>query len=311
MNTLTLNLNNNYLLQEEKTSINRAIIEEYAKHQDLAQASKSTYLYCLNGFMKWLEARDIEEVTQDTIIDFKNDLRGKMKSTSINTYLTAIKDLFKWLESKGFKNVARNIKKEHTERAFNKDILTIDQAKGIVNNIDTSTIEGLRAMALFKLLICTGLRECEVVRADIKDISTSMNTNILYVQGKGKKDKKDYVVLNNNAMASLQEYLKVRGAKSDEPLFTSLSDRNKGQRLTTRTIRKIIKDLFIQNGIVSDRITTHSTRHTAISLSIYRGANIQQAQAMARHTDPKTTMIYLHNLNRLQDSAESYLNIFE
>lgn len=307
-----LNLIGNNHLVEEKTRVNRAILEEYSKHLDLAETSKKTYLYCLNEFMRWLEDNQIEEVTQESIIDYKNNLRGKMKSTSINTHITAIKDLFKWLETKGFKNVAKGVKKEHQERGFNKESLTSEQVKAVINSIDTSTIEGLRARALFKLLIGTGLRECEIVRADIKDISIKGNSNILYIQGKGRKDKKEFVELCPSVMLALQEYLSVRGAKNDEPLFTSLSDRNKGQRLTTRTIRKIIKDLFINNGIVNERITTHSTRHTAITLSIYKGANLLQAQAMARHTDPKTTLIYFHNLARLEDSAESKIeSIFE
>jgi hypothetical protein len=32
-----------------------------------------------------------------------------------------------------------------------------------------------------------------------------------------------------------------------------------------------------------------------------------QVQAMARHSDPKTTMIYFHNLNRLQAGAERFI----
>ncbi len=61
-------------------------------------------------------------------------------------------------------------------------------------------------------------------------------------------------------------------------------------------------------GLDSKRLTAHSLRHTAITLSIKGGASLQQAQAMARHSDPKTTMIYFHNLNRLQAGAERFIN---
>lgn len=108
-------------------------------------------------------------------------------------------------------------------------------------------------------------------------------------------------------MNALQEYLKVRNAKPDEPLFTSTSNRNKNGRLTTMTIQRIVKKLYKDNGIINDRITTHSTRHTAITLSIVNGANITQAQAMARHKSVNTTMIYYHNLNRLNDNSEGKL----
>ena len=39
------------------------------------------------------------------------------------------------------------------------------------------------------------------------------------------------------------------------------------------------------------------------------GASLQQAQAMARHTDPKTTMIYFHNLDRIKAGAERFIQI--
>jgi integrase/recombinase XerC/integrase/recombinase XerD len=92
-------------------------------------------------------------------------------------------------------------------------------------------------------------------------------------------------------------------------LFTSISDRNQGEALTTRSISRIVKQIFRGVGLDSRRLTAHSLRHTAITLSIKGGASLQQAQAMARHTDPKTTMIYFHNLNRLQAGAERFIQI--
>lgn len=301
---IELNNNNLSLLNEEKTRINKAIIEEYKKHLDLSTLTQKTYIACLDSFIKWLEDQDINEVSQEVIIDYKNYLKGYMKATSINTHITAIKNLFSWLELKGFRNVARGVKKEHIEKGFKKESLTSEQVKTIAQNIDTSTLEGLRAKALFMLLVGTGLRECEVIRANINDLSTKNNINILYVQGKGRTEKKEFVKITPSVMQAIQEYLSMRNAKADEPLFTSLSNRNKGKGLTTMTIQNIIKALFKQNGIISERITTHSTRHTAITLSIYNGANLLQAQAMARHTDPKTTLIYFHDITRLEDSAE-------
>ena len=37
-------------------------------------------------------------------------------------------------------------------------------------------------------------------------------------------------------------------------------------------------------------------------------ASLAQAQAMARHASPNTTMIYFHNINRVQDAAEKCVN---
>lgn len=320
--TMTLALNNTNYLQEQELNINEELLKAYEKQLDVSENTKRTYLNCLKHFIKWLDDNNINNVEHETILIYKNYLKLhneyneqtlesmqiQHKASAINTHLTAIKDFFKYLERKGFKNVAKGIKKEKTNNNFTRDSLTLEQVKGIYENIDINTIEGARANALFRLLIGTGLRECEVIRADIQDISVKADKNVLYVQGKGETEKNNYVILYPSIMNALQHYFKMRGnPKPSEPLFTSNSDRNNGQRLTTRTIQRIVKGLYADNGIVSDRITTHSTRHTAITLSVINGASIQQAQSMARHKDVNTTMIYFHNINRLEDNAESKL----
>ena len=60
-------------------------------------------------------------------------------------------------------------------------------------------------------------------------------------------------------------------------------------------------------GLDDSRLTAHSLRHTAISLSIQGGASLQQAQAMARHSDSKTTLVYFHNLERISLGAEKFI----
>ena len=307
MNALTLNLNTN-LVQEEYTEINKDLLKGYERQMDTSNATKKTYLNCINKFLNWIDENNITYCTYETLIDYKNDLRMKYKTKALNTHLVAIKDFFKYLERKGFNNVAKGIKKERTSEEFSKDCLTLEQVKQILNSIDINTLNGARANALFRLLIGTGLRECEVVRADINDLTTKGNKNVLYVQGKGETQKNKYVVIDNSVMQALQHYLALRNATPGEPLFTSESDRNNGGRLTTRTIQRIVKGLFKENGIINERITTHSTRHTAITLSIIAGADVVKVQEMARHKSLNTTMIYIHDLDRLNNSAESKLD---
>ena len=66
--------------------------------------------------------------------------------------------------------------------------------------------------------------------------------------------------------------------------------------MTKRSISRIVKERFKKVGYNSERLTAHSLRHSAITLSLLSGATIQQAQQLARHTNINTTMIYAHNL---------------
>lgn len=127
----------------------------------------------------------------------------------------------------------------------------------------------------------------------------------MWIQGKGRDTKDEFVLLTHESLAPIHDYLQARGRAEDKhPLFTSLSDRNRNQRLTTRTIREIVKHNLKGIGLDSERLTAHSLRHTAITLSLMGGATIQEAQALGRHSNINTTLIYAHNINRIAQAPE-------
>ena len=306
MNSLALNLNTTLT---NTLNFNEELLENYKKHLQVSNASQETYL---NGAKHFINFANERNITSELVLDYRTHLINNYKATAINSYIVSLKQFFNFLEGLGFPNYAKELRGVRTSKKHKRDSLTIEQVKTIFNNTNSNTEEQARARALIKLLIGTGLRTIEVVNANISDMQTIGNERVLYIQGKGfnnaKENLSDYVILKPSVINAIQDYLRYRpGAKDSEPLFTSVSDRNKGERLTTRTIRNIVKNLYKQNGIISERITTHSTRHTAITLSLVNGASIQEAQQLARHTNINTTMIYAHNIDRLNNNAESKL----
>jgi len=154
------------------------------------------------------------------------------------------------------------------------------------------------------------LRTKEISLATVEDLRKKSGVDILWIQGKGRDEKDDFVIITEDALNPILDYLQVRNIRlssMDTPLFASLSDRNYGASLTPRSISKIIKDAFINAGLDSDRLSAHSLRHTAITLAIEGGASPVQAKEMARHSDIKTTMIYFHEMNRIENGAENYI----
>jgi len=291
---------------EKLFQVNEAILEKFVNSLDETIATKETYLKGARKFIKWATDNGIEEVTYEDILSYKTYLRNNYTASTISMYVTSLKRFYKYLETKGIKNLASDLKGAKQSRNFKKDTLSIDQVKDILNNIDRTNLEGLRDYALVKLLLTTGLRTIEIERANIEDIRSVGTQNVLYIQGKGRQDKDDFVVLPYNTLKAIQDYLKARNVKdSKKPLFASLSDRTNGQALKTRSIRDIVKKTFKRVGIVSDKITTHSLRHTAITFSLLGGASLQEAQNMARHSNINTTLIYAHNIDRMANNGES------
>jgi integrase/recombinase XerC len=128
----------------------------------------------------------------------------------------------------------------------------------------------------------------------------------LYIQGKGHEEKTDYIKLSAPAEKAIRAYLSNRkDADEAEPLFTSTSNNNKGERMTTRSISGIVKAKLVNAGYDSSRLTAHSLRHTAVTLSLLAGKDIAEVQQFARHKNLATTLIYAHNIDRAKNNCEA------
>ena len=105
------------------------------------------------------------------------------------------------------------------------------------------------------------------------------------------------------------DYLKDRKhPKADQPLFVSHSNRAKEKRLTTRSIRRLVKNQLRKAGLVSEKLSAHSLRHTCATIALGNGADVVSVKDMLRHTNINTTMIYIHSLDRIKKGAERFVS---
>ena len=64
----------------------------------------------------------------------------------------------------------------------------------------------------------------------------------LYVQGKGREQKGDFVVLTDSAARPIYAYLSMRRERDrGAPLFAALSNETMERRLKTRSLREVVK----------------------------------------------------------------------
>lgn len=283
-----------------------SLITRYLQNIDVKPKSKDTYRKALKQFVNWITANGGEVTEKSDILAYKSHLMETYKAPTVSAYITAVRGFYKWLEAEKIApNIAGDIKGAKASRGFKKDVLTVDQAKKILENINREHLEGLRNYAMINLLLRTGLRTIEIERANISDIRQQGGQALLYVQGKGRDEKDDFVVLTPSTLEPIQEYLKARKERNSEAaLFASDGNRSKGERLKTRSIRRIIKEAMAAVGIDSDRLTAHSFRHTAITFALLAGAELSEVQKMARHSSINTTMIYNHSINRIGNAPE-------
>ena len=248
---------------------------------------------------------------------YKQELINRYSNSTVCLKISSLKSFYRFLNEQELANdITKNIKGAKISKGFKRDIFTLEQIQEIMKSIDRTTLVGARDYAMVNLFLRTGLRSCEVNRANIEDIRNKDGEIVLYVQGKGRTDKDEFVVLTPSMLNILNEYLNMREQKQHitdtSPLFISLSDRNFGERLSLFSIRWLVKNILREAGINSKRLTTHSTRHTAITLSLLSGADLLEVKEMARHTSVDTTLLYAHNVKRLANAPEKKLEqVFE
>lgn len=289
------------------------MVARYLLELQVTPNSKITYSRGMKKFCTWLTANPPERMDHGTLVKYRNYLlEQKLSSLTVNSYISAVRSFFAWAEVSGvYVNVASKLKGQRKAKGFLKDALNSEQVWQLLSSIDRGSIIGLRDHAMINLLVRSGLRTMETAQLLVKDVRSHSGTTILLVKGKNRSTKDDFVVLTPGALAPIQDYLRARGdVEEDEPLFASHSDRNSGGKLSTRTIRDIVKSRLRDIGIDDKRISAHSLRHTCISLAIQGGASLLEAQQMARHSSSNTTMIYVHTSDRLKNSAECRVDEF-
>ena len=297
------------------SKLNNSAFDSWTSFLDVKPSTIETYKKSIRQFSDFLRSNNISSPTREDILNYKKSLLENRKPATVNNYLMAVKQFFKWTEINGiYPNIAVNIKGVKLDKGFKKDCLTLKQVRKVLKSINRNSIKGLRDYAIILLMVTTGLRTFEVMGANVEDFRTLGDFTVLYIQSKGREGKNTYVKVSEPAEKAIRKYLSGRGTLNDkEPLFASTAKRNEGGRLTTRSIRGIVKEILINSNLNSNRLTAHSLRHTTATLNLLNGGTPEETMQLLRHSNLNTTLIYSHNLKRAKNNSEIRISnaIFE
>ena len=225
-------------------------------------------------------------------------------------YMTTTKLYFSFLEKRGiYHDVAADCEPLRLRKAttHKKKSLTDKQAKALLNAIKGSSLIALRDKAIIALALCTGLRTCEISRANRGDFKDAGDYWTIDVVGKGHQTADATVKVPSAVAELIQAYLDKRGnVADDEPLFASTSNNNSkyGNRYSEQSVGKMIKRMMIKVGINDKRISAHSTRHYCATCACKSGIDIREVGSMLRHSSIVVTSVYLHDISLETRRAE-------
>ena len=274
---------------------------------DASPQSVATYRASIRRMLEFFRARNITRPTRADILQYRDALKAQYKPASVALHMTAARLFFRWTAQEGlYPNISDHVKGAKLDRGHKKDYLTSGQVKEVFSTTEGTDTASKRDRAIIAIMVTAGLRCIEICRANIEDVRTAGDSAALYIQGKGHTERTDYIKLAAPVEKALRDYLSDRGETDGKaPLFVSDSNNSKGQRITTRSVSRLVKNHMRAAGYDSERLTAHSLRHTAATLNLLNGATLEETKQLLRHSNINTTLIYSHALERAANNSET------
>jgi integrase/recombinase XerC len=281
-------------MKQPRTIVERAT-DDFLRHLRERNASAHTikaYTGDLDVFASYVGSRDWKTIDHVAIRGFLSHLYEKgLGKTSVARALAAVRSLYRWLAQEGVveQNPAKLVSTPRLPKKLPR-VPTIEEVNSVLDGKMPEVASfPERDRLLLELLYGCGIRNSELVGINIDDIRIS-NEAVL-IRGKGKKER--YVPFGGSALEALTRYLPWR----QQLLITlkrttpALLVNQRGGRLTTRSVGRIVKRIAVAKGLSPD-VHPHTLRHAFGTHMLEEGADLRAIQELLGHERLATTQRY-------------------
>ena len=262
----------------------------------------SDYGYNLGLLFRFLDQRmitEIHNVTQITLADFQRWIyyeptkRGTPRGVvNQNGILAAVKSFCHFLKTEGYlaRDPADCIEYAREPHRLPRNVLTPQEAKCIIESVNTTTVLGYRDRTVLEVLYATGIRNKELRNLTTADVN--LEEGLLRVNhGKGAKDR--VTPLGQIASRFLETYLngirpQLLGQSHNDRLFLSY----RGNPIDAHSVGDLVKR-HAALAKVKKHVTPHVWRHTCATHLVQNNANLRHMQDLLGHGSLATTERYL------------------
>lgn len=275
-------------------TVERAV-SDFLRHLRERNASAHTikaYSGDLANFSAYVGSRGWKQIDHITIRGFLSNLYEKgLSKTSVARSLAAMRSLYRWLAREGVveQNPAKLVATPKLPKKLPR-VPTIEEMNSVLDGQMPETAAfPERDRLMLELLYGCGIRNSELTGINLDDIRLSAEA--ILIRGKGKKER--YVPFGDSAANALATYLPQRqtmlaGKKRNTP---ALLINQRGGRLTTRSVGRIIKKIAVAKGLSPD-VHPHTLRHAFGTHMLEEGADLRAIQELLGHERLATTQRY-------------------
>jgi len=267
----------------------------------------------LAAYLAFLDAAGIGElaaVARADVDAYARSLRERERPfapSSVARMLSAVRGLHRFALDEGAATIdpSSEVRPPRAAQRLPKAI-TIAEVEALLQAAGGDEPQRLRDRALLELLYGTGARVSEATGLDVDDASAALETGLVRLTGKGRKQR--IVPLGGYARAALEAYL-VRGrpalaeaagrggasmrangahARGTAALFLGA----RGARLSRQHVWLIIRGTAERAGVAGEHLSPHTLRHSFATHLLQGGADVRVVQELLGHASVATTQIY-------------------
>src|SRR5580692_9560059 len=246
-----------------RTIVEKAVAD-FLRHLREKNSSPHTikaYTGDLANFTAYAGSRNWKQIDHIAIRGFLSQLYEKgLSKTSVARSLAAVRSLYRWLAREGLveQNPAKLVATPRLPKKLPR-VPTIEEMNFVLDGkMPEVAAFPERDLLMLELLYGCGIRNSELTGINLDDIRLSAEA--ILIRGKGKKER--YVPFGDAVKTALAAYLPARQKMLGELSKNSaaLLINQRGGRLTTRSVGRIIKKIAVAKGL-SPNVHPHTLRH--------------------------------------------------
>jgi integrase/recombinase XerC len=277
------------------TTVVQTAVADFLRHLGERNASPHTikaYTGDLANFGAYAGSRGWKQIDHIAVRGFLSQLYEKgLSKTSVARSLAAVRSLYRWLATEGVvdQNPAKLVSTPRLPKKLPR-VPTIEEMNSVLDGQMPETAAfPQRDRLMLELLYGCGIRNSELTGINCDDIRLSAEA--ILIRGKGKKER--YVTFGDSVKMALAAYLPLRQATLAEAgkNTPALLINQRGGRLTTRSVGRIIKKIAVAKGLSPD-VHPHTLRHAFGTHMLEEGADLRAIQELLGHERLATTQRY-------------------
>lgn len=228
-----------------------------------------------------MTSSSLSEVNPKTVRSFLSALRGRDEAVStIRRRLSALRSFYNWMREQGHcdRHPTRDVAVNTPSSNSADQVLDARALQQLLSAVEHDTQRAVRARGLILITLYGALRRGALARLNVEDIrplGRRWAIDLASEHGRG-----GYVPIPSSAVEAI-ENVKEKFSIDEGPLWRSLSNRSRGERLSSDALYKIVRrtghEAELEMSVTIDRIRTSGLR-----LAVACGAHPADVRAHSR-----------------------------